>query len=555
MTALAIQRRHLIPFRSSLLPQIFTDTLVVGSGVAGLRCAIEASSHGDVIVLAKESLDLSSTNWAQGGIATVRSAEDSIAQHEADTLEAGAGLCDPEAVSVLVREGPGEVEQMIEWGMKVDRDADGTVSLGREGGHRQDRIVHADGDATGAALAAALIAKVRGLGTVRLFDRCFALDVLTREDAGERRAAGVLTWHPRFGLQIVWARAIVLACGGAGQVYRETTNPKVATGDAVAMAWRAGATVADLEFMQFHPTSLYVAGAPRHLISEAVRGEGAWLVDAAGTRFMQGVHPMGELAPRDIVSRGIVEHLARTGQSHAFLDCRHLGGGQPGFFARRFPGLDRMLAGFGLDASRELIPVNPAAHYTIGGVLTDLSGRTNLRGLYACGESASNGVHGANRLASNSLLDGLVFGRRVAHAIAADALPDPVPVHTDSRIEVPERGDLDVADIRASLRSAMWRNVGVQRSATRLEDVLKMIEFWGRYGLHAVFERPSGWEAQNLLTVAHLMARAALERTESRGTHWRSDAPEPHPSWRVRLAWTPGHDLPDRLRIPAEARG
>lgn len=554
MTALAIQRRHLIPFRSSLLPQIFTDTLVVGSGVAGLRCAIEASSLGDVIVLAKESLDLSSTSWAQGGIATVRSAEDSIAQHEADTLEAGAGLCDPQAVAVLVREGPGEVEQMIEWGMRVDRDADGSVSLGREGGHRQDRIVHADGDATGAALAAALIARVRALGSVRLFDRCFALDVLTRDDAGERRAAGVLTWHPRFGLQIVWARAVVLACGGAGQVYRETTNPKVATGDAVAMAWRAGVTVADLEFMQFHPTSLYVAGAPRHLISEAVRGEGAWLVDASGERFMHGVHPMAELAPRDIVSRGIVEHLARTGQSHAFLDCRHLGGGEPGFFARRFPGLDRMLAGFGLDASRELIPVNPAAHYTIGGVLTDLSGRTSLRGLYACGESASNGVHGANRLASNSLLDGLVFGRRVAHALAADALPDPVPVHTDSRIDVPERGDLDVADIRASLRSAMWRNVGVQRSATRLGDVLKMIEFWGRYGLHAVFERPSGWEAQNLLTVAHLMARAALERTESRGTHWRSDAPEPSPAWRVRLAWTPGRDQPDRLPIPLEAR-
>jgi L-aspartate oxidase len=395
---------------------------------------------------------------------------------------------------------------------------------------------------------------VRALGSVRLFDRCFALDVLTRDDAGERRAAGVLTWHPRFGLQIVWARAVVLACGGAGQVYRETTNPKVATGDAVAMAWRAGVTVADLEFMQFHPTSLYVAGAPRHLISEAVRGEGAWLVDASGERFMHGVHPMAELAPRDIVSRGIVEHLARTGQSHAFLDCRHLGGGEPGFFARRFPGLDRMLAGFGLDASRELIPVNPAAHYTIGGVLTDLSGRTSLRGLYACGESASNGVHGANRLASNSLLDGLVFGRRVAHALAADALPDPVPVHTDSRIDVPERGDLDVADIRASLRSAMWRNVGVQRSATRLGDVLKMIEFWGRYGLHAVFERPSGWEAQNLLTVAHLMARAALERTESRGTHWRSDAPEPSPAWRVRLAWTPGRDQPDRLPIPLEAR-
>ncbi len=550
MTALSIQRRHLIPFRSSLLPQIFTDTLIVGSGVAGLRCAIEAAAHGEVIVLAKDSIDLSNTNWAQGGIATVRSADDSIEQHERDTLEAGAGLCDAVAVRALVREGPAEVEQLIQWGMSVDREPDGTVSLGREGGHRQDRIVHSDGDATGAALAATLIARTRAMPAIRVFDRCFAIDVLTT-DRGGLRAAGVLTWHPKFGLQIVWARAVVMACGGAGQVFRETTNPRVATGDAIAMAWRCGATVADLEFMQFHPTSLYVAGAPRHLISEAVRGEGAWLVDANGTRFMQGAHPMAELAPRDIVSRGIVEHLARTGQSHAFLDARHF---ERGFFTQRFPGLDRMLRGFGLDASRDLIPVNPAAHYTIGGVLTDLDGRTSVRGLYACGEAAANGVHGANRLASNSLLDGLVFGHRVAHAIAADGLPDPVPVHVDSNIEVHERGDLDLADIRASLRSTMWRNVGVQRSATRVQDVLHMTEFWGRYGLHAVFAEPTGWEAQNLLIVAHLMARAALERAESRGTHWRSDAPHPSAEWRLRLGWTVGTAQAMRIDIPTEAR-
>lgn len=553
MSSPSFQRRYLIPFRSSLLPQIFTDTLVVGSGVAGLRCAIEASAHGEVIVLAKESVNLSSTSWAQGGIASVRRAGDSAEQHEQDTLEAGAGLCDERAVQALVREGPAEVEQLIQWGMKVDRDSDGTISLGREGGHRQDRIVHADGDATGAALAATLIARASTVPSLRLFDRCFALDVLTTERDGERRAVGVLSWHPRHGLQIIWARATVLACGGAGQVYRETTNPKVATGDAVAMGWRAGASVADLEFMQFHPTSLYVAGAPRHLISEAVRGEGAFLVDASGERFMLGAHPMAELAPRDVVSRGIVAHLARTGQSHVFLDCRALGGGQPGFFAKRFPGLARMLAGFGLDASRDPIPVNPAAHYTIGGVATDIEGRSSVAGLYACGESAANGVHGANRLASNSLLDGLVFGRRVAHAIAADALADPVPAHVESRINVPERGDLDVADIRASLRSAMWRNVGLQRSATRLGDVLTMVGFWGRYGLHAVFEDPTGWEAQNLLVVAHLMAQAALTRNESRGTHWRLDAPATDPQWRVRLAWTNWRERPIRLPISQEA--
>lgn len=526
-------RRLLIPFRSALLPQIFTDTLVIGTGVAGLRAAIEAARHGDVIVMAKEAVDHSNTSWAQGGIAAVLAHGDSVDSHVRDTLDAGAGLCDEAAVRTLVEEGPREVERLLEWGMRIDRTQDGAPALGLEGGHRHARIVHSDGDATGHELARCLVERTRATRGIRVFDRCFAVDLL-RTSGSSRRVAGALTWHPRHGLQIVWARATVLASGGAGQVYRETTNPRVATGDGLAMAWRAGADLADLEFMQFHPTALYVAGAGRMLISEAVRGEGAHLVDRDGTRFMQGVHPMAELAPRDVVSQAIVAHLARTGGSHVFLDCRHF---PPGRFAGRFPGLARMLAGFDIDPATAPIPVTPAAHYTIGGVRTDLDGRTSLEGLYACGEAASNGVHGANRLASNSLLEGLVFGRRVAEAIVRDQHPDVLPRSIVSEVTTAPHGELDLADIRSSLRSAMWRNVGIERHGDRLRDVLGMFGFWGRYGMDEVFDSPEGWEVQNLLTVGFLMTRAALERDETRGTHARADAPGEQAGPAVRYVW------------------
>jgi L-aspartate oxidase len=526
-------RRLLIPFRSALLPQIFTDTLVIGTGVAGLRAAIEAARHGDVIVLAKEAVDHSNTSWAQGGIAAVLAHGDTVDSHLRDTLDAGAGLCDEAAVRTLVEEGPREVERLLEWGMRIDRTRDGAPALALEGGHRHARIVHSDGDATGHELARCLVERTRATRGIRVFDRCFAVDLL-RTSGSSRRVAGALTWHPRHGLQIVWARATVLASGGAGQAYRETTNPRVATGDGIAMAWRAGADLADLEFMQFHPTALYVAGAGRMLISEAVRGEGAHLVDRDGARFMQGVHGMAELAPRDVVSRAIVAHLARTGGSHVFLDCRHFA---PGRFAERFPGLARMLAGFDLDPARAPIPVTPAAHYTIGGVRTDLDGRTSLEGLYACGEAAANGVHGANRLASNSLLEGLVFGRRVAEAIVRDQHPDVLPRSIVSEVTTGPHGEIDLADIRSSLRSAMWRNVGIERRGDRLRDVLGMFGFWGRYGMDEVFDSPDGWEVQNLLTVGHLMTRAALEREETRGTHARSDAPGERPGAPVRYVW------------------
>ena len=518
------ERRYLIPFRSQLLPAIFTDTLVIGSGVAGLRAALAAAEHGEVIVAAKDALDITNTAWAQGGIAATIAADDSADAHVADTLEAGAGLCEPDSVRALVEEGPREVERLIEIGMRFDRDASGALSLTREGGHGRRRIVHTDGDATGRELSRALLAACRQDPRIRLFEKCFALDLVTSGTSkrGEDRVLGAITHHPRYGLQIIWARATIVATGGMGQLWRETTNSRIATGDGVAMAWRAGAQVADLEFEQFHPTALYVAGAARSLISEAVRGEGAYLVDRAGRRFMEGRHALAELAPRDVVSRGIIEHLASTQEPNVFLDARGLGSAG---FEKRFPGLFRLLSGYGIDPGTALVPVMPAAHYTIGGVWTDLDGRTNVPGLFACGEAACNGLHGANRLASNSLLEGLVFGRRAGVAAATSDGGARGNIRIVSDIRPSEKGELDLVDVRSSLRSAMWRNVGIVRAGNRLADALDMAHFWCRYSLDKIFDDLAGWEIQNMLMCATLVAEAARAREESRGTHARSDFP------------------------------
>jgi L-aspartate oxidase len=518
------ERRYLIPFRSQLLPAIFTDTLVIGSGVAGLRAALAAAEHGEVIVAAKDALELTNTAWAQGGIAATIAADDSADAHVADTLEAGAGLCEPDSVRALVDEGPREVERLIEIGMRFDRDASGALSLTREGGHGRRRIVHTDGDATGRELSRALVSACRQDPRVRLFEKCFVLDLVTTGAGrrGEDRVLGAITHHPKYGLQIVWARATIVASGGMGQLWRETTNSRIATGDGVAMAWRAGAAVADLEFEQFHPTALYVAGAARSLISEAVRGEGAHLIDRAGRRFMVGRHPLAELAPRDVVSRGIVEHLASTQEPNVFLDARALGGDG---FRGRFPGLSRLLAGYGIDPGTDPIPVMPAAHYTIGGIWTDLDGRSNVPGLFACGEAACNGLHGANRLASNSLLEGLVFGRRAGVAAATSDGGMRGNIRVVSDIRPSDKGELDLVDVRSSLRSAMWRNVGVVRTGNRLADALDMIHFWCRYSLDKIFDDLAGWEIQNMLSCAALVAASARAREESRGTHTRSDFP------------------------------
>lgn len=569
MNRLFDQRRYLIPFRSTLLPQIFTDTLVIGAGVAGLRAGMAAAEHGEAIVLSKGDLKSTNTAWAQGGIAAVMSDRDSTESHVQDTLIAGAGLCDEAAVRAIIEHGPRSMRQLLSWGMRLDTNAEGEIAVGREGGHSERRIVHTDGDATGRELQRCLAQQARRTPGVRIFEQCFALDLITPGNEPGSPVMGAITYHPKHGLQMIWAKATILASGGAGVLYRETTNPAQATADGLAMAYRAGATVSDMSFVQFHPTTLYLPGAARWLITEAVRGEGAHLLDSSHYRFMLDVHPLAELAPRDVVSRAIVRQIAKqasgAGGSHVWLDCRRIDG-----FRERFPGIAALLARFDLDPSRDLIPVHPAAHYMVGGVRTDLMGRTDVPGLYAAGEAASVGLHGANRLASNSLLEGLVMGEIAGHASAemkasgtraegvtrpanwsVPARPAPVPVISDIRPS--EQGELDLADVRSSLRSAMWKNVGIERSGSKLGDVCDMLDFWARYTLDKIFDEPSGWEVQNLLLVGALVAQSALAREESRGCHTRLDATESLDRFAAHDCWKRGREGPEWISLSARA--
>ncbi|QOJ01685.1 MAG: L-aspartate oxidase [Phycisphaeraceae bacterium] len=559
MDAIFAERRYLIPFRSSLLPQIFTDTLVIGAGAAGLRAAIAAREHGEVIVLAKGDLKSTNTAWAQGGVAAAWDEADTPGDHVRDTLEAGAGLCDADAVGLIAGAARARIEELLSWGMRFDRDGAGRVLLGREGGHGVSRILHAMGDETGRELQRCLTERARSLEGVRLFEQCFALDLITPNGEPGSPVMGAITFHPKHRLQIIWAKATILASGGTGTLYRESTNPPGATADGLAMAYRAGATLADMAFVQFHPTCLYLPGAARALISEAVRGAGAYLLDASGRRFMLDAHPLAELAPRDVVARAIVRQIARQGGSHVLLDCRHIPG-----VAERFPALAATTARFDLDPAKDLIPVHPAHHYMIGGVRTDLSGRTDVPGLYAAGEAASCGLHGANRLASNSLLEGLVMGEVAGRVCAEMKEPAregtppgfggvgrsaPVPVVSDIRLS--DHGELDLADVRSSLRWAVWRNIGIERSGPRLKDVVHMLDFWARYTLDKIFDDPEGWEVQNMLLVASLVARSALWREESRGSHTRTDFPSTESRFAVHDLWRRGREGPLEREVRA----
>jgi len=518
------QRRYLINFDVQRLGQVFTDVLIVGTGVAGLRAAIEAAQHGPVLLVCKDAAMESNTAYAQGGIAVVFGAADSPAAHVRDTLEVGCGLSNREAVERIVRDGPARVRELRDWGASFDLEA-GHVALGLEGGHSAPRIVHAHGDATGREISRVLLDRARQLENVQVFENCVAIDLVTVEG----RCIGALTHHAKYGYQIFHARQTIVASGGAGQLYRETTNPAGATGDGPAMGFRAGATLRDMEFMQFHPTTLYVAGASRTLISEAVRGEGAYLVDRAGQRFMLNYHADAELAPRDVVSRAIVDHMSQTHATCVYLDVRHLAGGR---FAQRFPTITQQCLEFDIHPEKDLIPVRPAAHYAIGGLAVDLDGRTDVDGLLACGEAAATGVHGANRLASNSLLEGLVLGQ-VCGATAGEAArqrPEAMrPPRMRHAFGPSPRTELDLTDIRNSLRAMLWRNVGIERTGPRLEETLEIVDFWARYVMDKAFDDRFGWETQNMLTYARCMAQSAAVRKESRGTHYRSDYPTTDP--------------------------
>ena len=499
-----------------------TDYIVVGAGVAGMRAAIELAAAGRVLVLAKSEVTESATQYAQGGVAVALSDEDEISLHLQDTLDAGDGLSNPEAARVLVEEGPVRIQELIDWGTEFDRH--GTkLTFTREGAHSRSRILHAHGDSTGREIGRALYAKATTLKHISFWEWEFTADLCVREG----RVAGIRVMNGQGEAREVHAHAILLATGGLGQVYRETTNPGVATGDGVAMAFRAGAEVQDMEFVQFHPTALYVKKAPRFLLSEALRGEGAYLRNTEMHRFMAKYHEMAELAPRDVVARAIAHELevSRLADPVVYLDLTHL---DPDHLAARFPRIHATCLEYNIDIGTDLIPVRPAAHYAMGGVRTDLHGRTSLPGLYAAGEAACTGVHGANRLASNSLLEGLVYGARAGATIREEAPPARANAHAKAGCK-PVAGGGAVSDARGAeelirtVRDLAWKNIGIVRTGSGLREAIEQLEKW-RACLPPMNGRRQ-CEANNIFQIALLIARSALARLESRGAHYRLDYP------------------------------
>ena len=506
------------------------DYIIIGSGIAGLNTALLAAEHGSVLVITKERIDDCNSRYAQGGIAAAIGPGDSATLHERDTLEAGAGLCDPDAVAVLTGQGPDSIAGLIRWGVPFDT-MHGQIALGREGAHSMPRILHAGGDATGQHIENTLAERVRSQSGITVLEYTHAIRICVEDGAvGGVEVMGGVVRQAHHERRIFRSDVVIVASGGAGQLYRYTTNPQVATGDGVALAFLAGADVMDMEFYQFHPTALWLEGAPSFLLSEAMRGEGAVLRNADGQPFMTEHHPMADLAPRDVVSRAIASEMERADGRPALLDITHL---PAATVSSRFPTIYAECRRYGLDITREPIPVAPAAHYMMGGVRIDTWGRTNVAGLYACGEAACAAVHGANRLASNSLLDTLVFSRRLVDATLGNA-PDYVADDGDNvRIPladramvcatVPERG-------RENIQDLMWRNAGITRNGTRLLLTARILNLWQR--TMPMPETAADYELRNMLTTARLIVEGALQRRESRGAHHREDFAEPSDEWR-----------------------
>ncbi len=545
--------RYLLPFDAKTATHRFTDVLVIGGGLAGLRAANAVETNQSVLVVTKDCLRESSSSYAQGGIAGVLDPEDCFESHAADTLAAGGNLCDRGIVDMVIREAPRRIEELVRWGTQFDLD-DGELALGREGGHSSERIVHARGDATGQEVMRAVIARTRSLENVEIWENAFTVDLLTHDG----RCRGAVIVADSGQPIMVWAKETILCTGGTGQVFRESTNPLVATGDGSSIAYRAGVRLRDMEFIQFHPTVLYIAGSSRSLITEAVRGEGAYLVDLNGHRFMPDYDARAELAPRDVVSQSIIRQMRKTKHTNVFLDLSHLDADK---VRKRFPGIAEACGMFGLDITSDQIPVRPGAHYMIGGVTVDRQGRTSLPGLWAAGEVTSSGLHGANRLASNSLLEGLAYGTYAGEAASRsaaegaskmEALPIQHPVHDGAET-------FDVADVRVSLKSLMGRLAGVERNFDGLREAADSIRSFAAYVMPHQFDSVEGWELQNMLTTASCIVDAALERSESRGVHFRSDFPEVDDAhWRrhltIQIDVAGGHpQLGDKLG-PGESR-
>lgn len=501
------------------------DLVVVGSGLAGLYTALKAGERR-IVVITKEKTEDSTTGYAQGGVAAVLSDEDSPQLHIRDTLAAGADLCYDEAVKTLVEEGPSRVRELIALGTDFDR-IEGNLDLGWEGAHSQPRILHAHGDATGEEIRKALVRTILHLDWIDIYEDTFALDLVT---GPQGECAGVIAYdRPQKRLTYFASPVTIIASGGCGQVYSQTSNPGVSTGDGMSMGYRAGAALMDMEFFQFHPTTLYKPGEPTFLISEAVRGEGGVLRNKSGQRFMLDYHPNAELASRDVVSRAILTEMRKDNMPHVWLDVTQL---DCKFIKRRFPRICEKCSEYGYDISNELIPVVPAAHYIIGGIKTDINGATSMPGLYSCGEAAATGVHGANRLASNALLEGLVFGWRIAQLLADNDFPRPKVEEMEKMFLQEENlgDDEELIKVREKVQEIMMEKVSIVRDLRGLQEALKEIVKLNDY-LNRSYSKPSSWETQNIIVVAYSIIKAAIMREESRGCHFRTDFPEKNPLW------------------------